>query len=137
MNIEEERKAFDKWLSEQSDKYPDSEYVWLAAKTEANKNIQMLLKICAFETIEQAYAYAAGNNMGEVKATVAQQFYDEGFATGIKHAEEMAKPQCNIVCDFDGEFWLAGLMGRIGPGFASAEEAGVWATSNGYRVVEE
>lgn len=54
-----------------------------------------------------------------------------------QHAEEMAKPQCNIVCDFDGEFWLVSLKGREGPGFASAEEAEVWATSNGYRVIEE
>lgn len=137
MNIEEERKAFLHHTALDSNVYNHEFTFWLKAKAETNKDIQMLLKICAFETIEQAYAYAAGVDVGEVKATVAQQFYDEGFAAGVKNAEEMAKPECYICCDFDGEFWLVSLKGREGPGFATAEAGRVWATSNGYRVVED
>jgi len=140
MNIEEERKAFVEW--EMSGAFLSPWRGWLAAKAHAQEDIQKLLKICAFENIEQARAYYSEQKPVSVNVVTAQNMYDEGFAAGIAYATEMAKPQARyatiggVVCLYFGE-----NQGQPGVSnvafFDSVEAAKVWAANNGYRVVEE
>lgn len=146
MNIEEERKAFEAWLKASFDynEYDDKEYlfpVWLAAKEHAEEDIKKLLNICAFETIEQARAYYAEQKPVSVSVVTAQDTYDAGFAAGIAYAEEMAKPEARYAT-ISGIVNLYFDVNLSKPGvcsiayFESVAGAKVWASNNGYRVIE-
>lgn len=64
----------------------------------------------------------------------------QGWLAAKKHAEEMANPKVVIEQSFpkSADSWtVINSFGDPVDYFRTAEEARVWATSNGYRVVEE
>lgn len=96
MNIEEERKAFEAMIvsrdlggaefvkhcrdgnSYRPGLYLDMFEGWLAAKEHADSDIKMLLRVCAFESIEHARKWDVDKECQHVTAVTAQQFFDDG-----------------------------------------------------------
>lgn len=155
MNIEEERKAFleamkpkliaafgcgcleegydkDTFNNENAQEFFEC---WLAAKEHADSDIKMLLRVCAFESIEHARKWDVDKECPHVTAVTAQQFFDDGLAKGMADAAEMAKATCEVYHLTTG--WAVDPICRDHyEGFASKEEAIQWAKDNGYRVIE-
>lgn len=160
MNIEEERKAFEmesmrqellseintcaewdgeKYKSKFSNAIPYVQTmfsVWLAAKAQADSDIQMLLRVCAFESVEHARKWDVEKECQHLTAVTAQQFFDDGFAKGVAHAAEMAKPTGRVKQSVSTGWWVYYDVYQYG-GIESKEAAEKWLIDRGYRVIEE
>ena len=160
MNIEEERKAFleamkpkliaafgcgcleegydkDTFNNENAQEFFEC---WLAAKAHADSDIKMLLRVCAFESIEHARKWDVDKECRHVTAVTAQQFFDDGLAKGMADAGEMAKLSVHVK---KRPHKLHGWGVYVGNTYhmrlaigATKEDATQWAKDNGYRVIE-
>lgn len=114
MNIEEERKAF------------EEAYLQNRMDYAVSKNLS--IEIMRVRVLEMLGGDLYPHTMFDI------------WLAAKKHAEEMAKPVC-IIWEKKSSIHFPWKVDNYGAETvhhaATAEEARVWATSNGYRVIEE
>lgn len=135
MNIEEERKAFVEFMDNLGDRQVTWLDIWLAAKAHADSDIKMLLRVCAFESIEHTRKWDVDKECQHVTALTAQQFFDDGFAKGMTHAAEMAKPVYNPE-PYNGGWGVQDLQHKYWHTLQTKAQAIEEAKEQGYRVIE-
>lgn len=112
MNIEEERKAFETAFQ-------------VPPKLE-------------FDPEQEIYITSAPIGTWLYNSCSVMNIRFQGWLAAKKHAKEMAKSAVTISETMGDKFGLYDeRSNRAFKSFATAEEARVWATNNGYRVIEE